>query len=112
MIQGPWRIADEIYHFREGTFSRDRVHVLLSIDPSAMDEAARAHHRVEKGKDYPLAWTNAEGKGRIFYTALGHGENVWTNSTFQQHLMGGIAWALRADDPPTSTSGSNPLPPR
>jgi type 1 glutamine amidotransferase len=35
-----------------------------------------------------------EGKGRVWYTAMGHREDVWTNPTFQQILIGGIKWAL------------------
>lgn len=41
-----------------------------------------------------MAWTRTEGKGRIFYTSLGHREDVWTNPVWRQHLLGGMAWAL------------------
>ena len=43
---------------------------------------------------YPNTWARMEGKGRVWYTALGHREDVWTNPTFQQMLVGGIKWAL------------------
>jgi uncharacterized protein len=43
---------------------------------------------------YPNTWARQEGKGRVWYTALGHREDVWTNPTFQQILVGGIKWAL------------------
>ena len=43
---------------------------------------------------YPNTWARAEGKGRVWYTAMGHREDVWTNPTFQQILVGGIKWAL------------------
>jgi len=43
---------------------------------------------------YPNTWARMEGKGRVWYTALGHREDVWTNPTFQQILVGGIKWAL------------------
>jgi len=43
---------------------------------------------------YPNTWARNEGKGRVWYTALGHREDVWTNPTFQQILVGGIKWAL------------------
>jgi type 1 glutamine amidotransferase len=32
-------------------------------------------------------------KGRVFYTSMGHREDVWENPLFQQLLLGGIAWA-------------------
>jgi type 1 glutamine amidotransferase len=43
---------------------------------------------------YPNTWARKEGVGRVWYTAMGHREDVWTNPTFQQILVGGIKWAL------------------
>ena len=45
--------------------------------------------------DLPLAWAKNYGQGRVFYTALGHREEVWENSLYQQHVLGGIRWVLR-----------------
>ncbi|MFN8008153.1 MAG: ThuA domain-containing protein [Terriglobia bacterium] len=44
--------------------------------------------------DYPATWARKEGKGRVFYTSMGHREDVWTNPTFQSVLLGGIGWAV------------------
>ena len=43
---------------------------------------------------YPTTWARREGKGRVWFTAMGHREDVWTNPVFQQILVGGIRWAL------------------
>jgi uncharacterized protein len=73
-------------------FSRDRVHVLLSLDTEHMDISGLP---VEKGGDYPQAWTHEVGRGRVFYTTLGHRDETWKYDTvFQAHLTGGIRWAL------------------
>ena len=51
---------------------------------------------------YPATWARLQGKGRVFYTSMGH-DQIWQNPTFKQVLMGGIAWALgnvEADVPP------------
>ncbi len=93
MLGPEWVIADEIYH--HDRFSRDRIHVLMSIDTSKTNLGPQ---KMQPGGDYPLAWTREEGKGRVFYTAMGHREDVWTNPTFQEHLMAGIAWAMEAAD--------------
>jgi uncharacterized protein len=85
-----FRMNDEIYQFRN--WSRDRVHVLLSLDPDSVDLTKKNVKR--KDRDFGLAWTRQEGKGRVFYTALGHREEVWKDERFQQHLIGGIRWAL------------------
>jgi type 1 glutamine amidotransferase len=52
---------------------------------------------------YPATWVRMHGQGRVFYTSMGHREDVWTNPLYQKMLFGGIAWAVRnadADIPP------------
>jgi hypothetical protein len=44
--------------------------------------------------DFPATWVRLHGKGRVFYTSLGHREDVWTNPFFQTIALGGISWAL------------------
>jgi type 1 glutamine amidotransferase len=86
-----FEITDEIYQFRE--WSRDRTHVLLSLDPSSVDLTNQLVQR--KDADFGLAWFHAYGKGRVFYTALGHREDVWKDPRFHKHLLNGILWVLR-----------------
>ncbi len=48
--------------------------------------------------DFPATWAHMHGQGRVFYTSLGHREDIWTNPFFQAIALGGIAWTLgRAD---------------
>jgi hypothetical protein len=94
-IEAGWTITDEIYQFDR--FNKD-VHLLLSADTDKMDDDTLKKLGMKKGEFHPIAWTNTEGKGRVFYTSLGHREDVWTNPTWQKHLLGGIAWALRQTD--------------
>ncbi|HOB74652.1 MAG TPA: ThuA domain-containing protein [Phycisphaerae bacterium] len=91
-VPADWKILDEIYLFKD--FSRDNMHVLLSVDTTQLSDEALKALAMERGQDYPVAWTRTEGKGRIFYTSLGHREDVWTNPVWRQHLLGGMAWAL------------------
>ncbi len=81
-------INDEIYQYKN--FSRARVHVLLSLDNSSVD-VNRSNHPV---KDFPISWCRRYGKGRVFYTGLGHDRDVWLNPRFQRHLVNGICWAM------------------
>lgn len=96
MLGAEWTIADEFYQFRPETFSRDRAHVLISVDTEKSNLERQAG--MTKGGDYPLAWCKMSGKGKTFYTALGHREDVWENPVFQQHLLGGIKWALGLEE--------------
>jgi type 1 glutamine amidotransferase len=83
-------IADEMYQFRDSPYSRAKLRILLSIDNSSID--------VKKGKrpdqDYAVAWVQQFGKGRSFYTSLGHRKEVWLDPRFQEHLISGMKWAM------------------
>lgn len=94
-LPAQFEMADEIYQFRN--WSRDGVHVLLSLDPATVDLSARGVKRTDR--DFALAWTRQHGKGRVFYTALGHDDAVWRDDRFRRHLLGGITWAMGAARP-------------
>jgi uncharacterized protein len=83
-----FRITDELYRFSHN--SRANVHVLLSMDhvpPDGIGDAGAP-------ADLLMAWRKDYGRGRVFYTALGHREEVWQDPRFQQHLLGALRWAL------------------
>jgi len=82
-------ITDEIYQFKDSPYSREKLHIILSVDNSSID--------VSKGKrkdmDYAISWGQQYGKGKAFYTSLGHRKEVWKDERFQKHLIGGLKWA-------------------
>ncbi|HWC76569.1 MAG TPA: ThuA domain-containing protein [Blastocatellia bacterium] len=86
-----FKITDEIYQFKN--YSRGRIHVLMSLDATSIDLTKKGVNRTDK--DFANAWTRPYGKGRVFYTALGHREEVWKDERFQQHLINGLRWAGR-----------------
>ena len=86
-LPSPWRVHDELYEFVASPRSGSTV--LLSLDRHPPD----GHPGAGQPGDFPLAWFRAFGSGRVFYTALGHRDDVWTSATFQQHLRGAIEWA-------------------
>jgi type 1 glutamine amidotransferase len=43
--------------------------------------------------NYPITWARAHGKGRVFYTSMGHREDVWENPMYQGLLLGALGWA-------------------
>jgi len=85
-----FEMHDEIYQFRN--WSRQKVHVLLSLEVSSVDLNKKEVRRTDQ--DFGLAWTSRYGKGRVFYTALGHRPEVWADERFQTHLINGIRWAM------------------
>ena len=47
---------------------------------------------------YPCTWTRPHGKGRVFFTSMGHTEEIWTNPFFQAITLAGLTWTLRDVD--------------
>jgi type 1 glutamine amidotransferase len=116
-LPGTWKVYDEIYQFKK--FDRSKVHGLLTLDKHPNDKTPG---------DYPVAWCKEYGDakpafathggewmiqkkrkvGRIFYTSLGHREDVWDPKweqggrknppevveAYQKHILAGIKWAL------------------
>lgn len=80
-----FRLNDEWYAMKD--FAKD-LHVILVQQTQAMEGP------MYQRPPFPSTWARTHGKGRVFYTAMGHREDVWTNKKFQQILLGGIAWAL------------------
>jgi type 1 glutamine amidotransferase len=80
---------DEMYVFRDAPYSRDKLHIIFSIDPGSFDPKNLAR----KDKDYAISWCRTEGKGKVFYTSFGHDPKVWKDEKFQKHLFGGLKWA-------------------
>jgi type 1 glutamine amidotransferase len=78
-----YSVFDEIYILKN--FHREKVHGLLTLDK---------HPNTGAPGDYPIAWSKNIGKGKLFYTSLGHREDVWLSDAYQQHILGGIRWAL------------------
>ena len=82
-------ITDEIYQFTDTPYSREKLHIILSVDNSSIDVTKGQR----KDKDYAVAWCLEFGKGKSFYTSLGHRKEVWKDERFQKHLLGGLKWA-------------------
>ena len=101
-LPAQWEIFDEIYEFK--SHDQGNVKELLSMDK----------HPQNKAPGYNgMSWYRNVGKGRVFYTSLGHREDMWDPEwkegngsrknppaialAYQQHVLGGIKWALGLD---------------
>jgi type 1 glutamine amidotransferase len=94
-------IDDEMYQFGTSPYSRDKLHIIFSIDNSSIDVAKGQR----SDKDYAVSWCQKIGKGRSFYTSLGHRKRVWKDPRYQEHLLGGLKWAVglaKGDATPTA----------
>jgi len=87
---GSFVLRDEIYQLKN--YSRDKVRVLMRLDASKLDLKNKNVHRTDR--DFAVTWAKTYGKGRVYYTTLGHVEANWDKPEFQQMMTGAIQWAM------------------
>ena len=81
-----FRLNDEWYSLKN--FAPD-MHVILVQETEGMVDADY------KRPVYPATWARKHGQGRVFYTSMGHREDVWPNPIFESLLLGAFNWTLR-----------------
>lgn len=81
-----WVKTDEWYNFKSPL--PDWSNVLITIDEASYQGGTM-------GADHPISWYHEYDGGRVFYTALGHTIETYTDPLFLEHLMGGILWAMQ-----------------
>ena len=91
----PFEYVDEFYRLA-APYSRDKVRVLLSIDPIATDMMqGRCYGQcLRDDNDYPVAWIRQHGKARVFYTSLGHNPDPFWDPRMLAMFLAGIQYAL------------------
>ena len=92
-VSSPVSLTEEWYSLKE---FRTDLHVILTLDTKGM--TGLPYQR----PPYPMTWARMEGKGRVFYTAIGDRPENWSNSFFLNLLGGGIRWTI--DDAEASLS--------
>ena len=81
---------DEIYQAK--AWSRANVHVLLRLDERKLDYKNERVHRTDH--DFAVAWSKMYGKGRVFYSTLGHTNESWTDPDIQKMYFEAIKWVM------------------
>jgi type 1 glutamine amidotransferase len=70
------------------------IHVILVQDTEGMKNNKGDREWMYDRPKFPATWARKHHKGRVFYTSMGHREDVWQNPIFQNLLVGGLSWAL------------------
>jgi type 1 glutamine amidotransferase len=82
---------DEIYQAKN--WSRDKVNVLLRLDETKLKYEGNKNIKRED-RDFAVAWSKMYGKGRVFYSTLGHTNESWNDPDVQKMYFEAIKWAL------------------
>lgn len=90
-----WAHTDEWYVFYENPRSKG-FNILYTIDGEKISPNGNLLWMKDKnfgmGKDHPVAWYRATGKGRTFYTSIGHTKDAWTQEPFIRMLENAVNW--------------------
>jgi type 1 glutamine amidotransferase len=85
-----FKLKEEWYSLKN--FAPD-LHVIL------VQETAGMRNLDYQRPNFPATWAHKYHEGRVFFTSMGHRDDVWKNEeVFQKILLGGLAWALRNVD--------------
>ena len=66
------------------------MHVIMALD------APKLVGNLYERPSYPVAWARMQGRGRVYYTTMGHTVEIWQDPVFLRMLLGGIRWATRS----------------
>jgi type 1 glutamine amidotransferase len=76
--------TDEWYYFDDYDPTSK---LLVTLDPQSIGE--------KDVNPNPMSWTRTVGRGRVFYTAMGHTKESYSEPWFLRHIAGGLDWVLR-----------------
>jgi uncharacterized protein len=92
------------------TISQEEIYQFKNYDPAKVHDLLILEKHPETGLPghYGVCWCKDYGAGKVFYTSIGHREDIWDtdpaikdrknniaiSNAYQQHVLGGIEWAL------------------
>ncbi|MFN0205845.1 MAG: family 16 glycoside hydrolase [Planctomycetota bacterium] len=74
---------DELYHLADAT-AADKDLILVTRSPG-------------DSKTRPVAWTRRYGAGKVFYTVLGHGPDIYKHASFKKLMQNAAGWCAERD---------------
>ncbi|MFC2097146.1 ThuA domain-containing protein [Bacteroidota bacterium] len=93
-----WEWEDEPYFLNN---LNPDIHVVLAVDLSTVNDTKREEYPgVTFGDLFPAAWYHEFDGGRLFYSALGHEPEHYSDPKFIKHILGGIIWAIGENKKP------------
>jgi type 1 glutamine amidotransferase len=92
-------LHDEMYQPK--TWSREKVNVIMRLDDSKLDYTKTKNARADR--DFAITWSKMHGKGRVFYSSLGHTRESWQDPQVQTMYLEAIRWVLGGSEGSTAT---------
>jgi type 1 glutamine amidotransferase/sugar phosphate isomerase/epimerase len=104
---------DEFFRFVTPPYSREKLHILLSMDVAKTDMNQGTPFMPgtlsRPDSDYAVSWIRSYGKGRVFFCILGHNPTLFDSPELAQYFLSGIQFMLGDLDADTTPSGTLPV---
>ena len=95
-------LFDEMYSPKN--WSREKVNVLMRLDETQLNYTNPQYGvaATRPDKDQAIAWSKMYGKGRVFYSSLGHTKEAWENPDVQKMYLEAVKWAMKRTEGSTA----------
>lgn len=87
-----WRMTDEWYSFQHSARDSGST-IVATLDESTYSPVGRGGQNLRMGADHSLAWTRCINRGRMFYSAIGHRPETYSDAHYVDMLTQAITWA-------------------
>ncbi|WP_316771554.1 ThuA domain-containing protein [Pedobacter frigiditerrae] len=84
-LPNSWLHKDEWYNFKD---FNPAVKVLIKVDETSYTGGTMKN-------DHPISWFHEFEGGKVFYTALGHTKECYSDISFLKHLLAGLKWTMK-----------------
>lgn len=91
-----WVRTDEWYSFEKSP-RRAGYNILATLDEKSYEPEGLFGKDLSMGEDHPIMWWHCVGRGRVFYSALGHQAEAYAEPQYAAVLLGAVKWALRQE---------------
>lgn len=91
-LPGEWTMKDEWYSFAVSPRSTG-AHIVATLDENSYRPGnGPSGNSLAMGKDHPIAWTRCVGRGRSFYSAIGHRPDAYANGDHRRLIEQAVRW--------------------
>jgi len=98
-----WMMKDEWYSFTNNPRDSGST-ILATLDEKTYDPAGMRGQNLRMG-DHPIVWTRCVGRGRVFYSAIGHLPETYFDTRYETLLRNAVDWTLNARQQGCSAAG-------
>ena len=91
-LPSSWDMNDEWYSFKNNPRASGS-RIIATLDETTYKPDGMGGQNLRMGADHPIAWSRCIARGRMFYSAIGHRPERYTDATNVKMLEQAVGWA-------------------